>query len=318
MPSTRSRTAASVVNRKDNILNRVEQEAKNRESKMNKTHEMETDTRINETSNGLDIDKENSSSKVNDSVGQNSEASESSISSDNLHFAGNNSSHISSQTPLSNPIYVTRPLQIPTEGPSQPAFLGPIWSAPPRPDFGPFFPRRPLPFLLGPTSPLMNPFTADLERRSAALQGQRFDSPGLVMSPENPPHPHGLLNRGPPVRKVQRRVFTNSRERWRQQNVNGAFAELRRLVPTHPPDKKLSKNEILRLTIKYIALLDSVVKHQKREQGELENNNEEDKICAVSNVKENSIEIQPDSPNLSSPGSSYYDAEDSEDDTEFQ
>lgn len=54
-----------------------------------------------------------------------------------------------------------------------------------------------------------------------------------------------------PVRKVVRRIFTNSRERWRQQNVNGAFAELRKLIPTHPPDKKLSKNEILRLAIRY-------------------------------------------------------------------
>jgi len=55
-----------------------------------------------------------------------------------------------------------------------------------------------------------------------------------------------------PVRKVVRRIFTNSRERWRQQNVNGAFAELRKLIPTHPPDKKLSKNEILRLAIRYV------------------------------------------------------------------
>lgn len=47
-----------------------------------------------------------------------------------------------------------------------------------------------------------------------------------------------------------RKLFTNSRERWRQQNVSGAFAELRKLVPTHPPDKKLSKNEILRMSIK--------------------------------------------------------------------
>ena len=100
--------------------------------------------------------------------------------------------------------------------------------------------------------------------------------------------------------------------------MNGAFAELRRLVPTHPPDKKLSKNEILRLTIKYIDLLDKVVKYQKREQGEPENSNEEGKICTVNNDKENSIEIQPDSPDLSSPGSSYYDAEESEDDAEFE
>lgn len=46
-------------------------------------------------------------------------------------------------------------------------------------------------------------------------------------------------------------TVTNSRERWRQHNVTGAFAELRKLVPTHPHDKKLSKNEILRMAIKY-------------------------------------------------------------------
>lgn len=49
---------------------------------------------------------------------------------------------------------------------------------------------------------------------------------------------------------VVKKIFTNTRERWRQQNVSGAFAELRKLVPTHPPDKKLSKNEILRMAIK--------------------------------------------------------------------
>ncbi|XP_065275621.1 LOW QUALITY PROTEIN: protein lyl-1 [Emys orbicularis] len=62
--------------------------------------------------------------------------------------------------------------------------------------------------------------------------------------------------------KVARRVFTNSRERWRQQNVNGAFAELRRLIPTHPPDKKLSKNEILRLAMKYINFLGQLLRDQ--------------------------------------------------------
>ncbi|CAG7653043.1 unnamed protein product [Allacma fusca] len=59
-----------------------------------------------------------------------------------------------------------------------------------------------------------------------------------------------------------RKVFTNTRERWRQQNVTGAFAELRRLVPTYPPDRKLSKNEILRLAIRYIRLLSSVLEWQ--------------------------------------------------------
>lgn len=50
-------------------------------------------------------------------------------------------------------------------------------------------------------------------------------------------------------------TVTNSRERWRQHNVTGAFAELRKLVPTHPHDKKLSKNEILRMAIKYVIYL---------------------------------------------------------------
>jgi T-cell acute lymphocytic leukemia protein len=59
-----------------------------------------------------------------------------------------------------------------------------------------------------------------------------------------PSHPH------PSPRIIVRKIFTNSRERWRQQNVSGAFAELRKLVPTHPPDKKLSKNEILRMAIR--------------------------------------------------------------------
>ncbi|KAH9360694.1 hypothetical protein HPB48_011478 [Haemaphysalis longicornis] len=68
-------------------------------------------------------------------------------------------------------------------------------------------------------------------------------------------------------RKATRRMFTNSRERWRQQNVNGAFADLRRLVPTHPPDKKLSKNEILRLAIRYIRLLSSILDYQRRRDG---------------------------------------------------
>uniref|UniRef100_A0A8C6XRJ8 BHLH domain-containing protein n=1 Tax=Naja naja TaxID=35670 RepID=A0A8C6XRJ8_NAJNA len=66
---------------------------------------------------------------------------------------------------------------------------------------------------------------------------------------------------------VARRVFTNSRERWRQQNVNGAFAELRKLIPTHPPDKKLSKNEILRLAMKYINFLVKLLSDQARLAG---------------------------------------------------
>ena len=118
---------------------------------------------------------------------------------------------------------------------------------------------------------------------------------------------------GGPIRKIVRRVFTNTRERWRQQNVNGAFAELRKLVPTHPPDKKLSKNEILRLTIKYIALLDRVLQFQKRESGESDTAHEPMKFERNNNVHKsdssakvtgacNNMDTSP----MSSPASSYY------------
>lgn len=58
---------------------------------------------------------------------------------------------------------------------------------------------------------------------------------------------------------VHRRLFTNSRERWRQYQVNMAFGELRKLLPTYPADKKLSKHEILRTTMKYIRFLDKLL-----------------------------------------------------------
>lgn len=67
-------------------------------------------------------------------------------------------------------------------------------------------------------------------------------------------------------KRGSKKLTTNSRERWRQQHVNEAFTELRKLVPTHPPDRKLSKNEILRLAIKYINLLSSILKSQEEEE----------------------------------------------------
>ncbi|KAK3888042.1 hypothetical protein Pcinc_007882 [Petrolisthes cinctipes] len=50
-----------------------------------------------------------------------------------------------------------------------------------------------------------------------------------------------------------------SRERMRVEAFNVAFAQLRKLLPTLPPDKKLSKIEILRLAICYIAYLNHVL-----------------------------------------------------------
>ena len=46
-----------------------------------------------------------------------------------------------------------------------------------------------------------------------------------------------------------------TRERMRVVSFNNAYTELRQLLPTLPPDKKLSKIEILRLAICYISYL---------------------------------------------------------------
>ncbi|XP_075758470.1 protein lyl-1 [Pelodiscus sinensis] len=83
-----------------------------------------------------------------------------------------------------------------------------------------------------------------------------------------PSHFEQELMDGHQPQKVARRVFTNSRERWRQQNVNGAFAELRKLIPTHPPDKKLSKNEVLRLAMRYIDFLVQLLHDQATATGQ--------------------------------------------------
>ncbi|XP_077201489.1 T-cell acute lymphocytic leukemia protein 2 isoform X1 [Paroedura picta] len=77
---------------------------------------------------------------------------------------------------------------------------------------------------------------------------------------------HGTLKSSAGVLAMTRKIFTNSRERWRQQNVNSAFAKLRKLIPTHPPDKKLSKNETLRLAMRYINFLVKILGEQGLQQ----------------------------------------------------
>ena len=52
-----------------------------------------------------------------------------------------------------------------------------------------------------------------------------------------------------------RRLLTNKRERWRQQMVNDGFQQLRQLIPTFPPDKKLSKHDVLRHAARYVVFL---------------------------------------------------------------
>uniref|UniRef100_A0AC35TQV2 BHLH domain-containing protein n=1 Tax=Rhabditophanes sp. KR3021 TaxID=114890 RepID=A0AC35TQV2_9BILA len=50
-----------------------------------------------------------------------------------------------------------------------------------------------------------------------------------------------------------------SRERIRVESFNNAFAKLRALLPTLPVTKKLSKIEILRISIAYIRYLDNLL-----------------------------------------------------------
>ncbi|XP_035025782.2 T-cell acute lymphocytic leukemia protein 1 homolog isoform X1 [Hippoglossus stenolepis] len=106
----------------------------------------------------------------------------------------------------------------------------------------------------------------NLAQPLAAINSLGGESDQYSMYPSNrvkrrpAPYEVELDEAGQP--KIVRRIFTNSRERWRQQNVNGAFAELRKLIPTHPPDKKLSKNEILRLAMKYISFLSNLLEDQ--------------------------------------------------------
>lgn len=61
------------------------------------------------------------------------------------------------------------------------------------------------------------------------------------------------------TKKSKHRTKPKKRERTRQDNVNIAFGKLRDVLPTYPADKKLSKCQILRLAVRYIALLNNVL-----------------------------------------------------------
>ncbi len=91
--------------------------------------------------------------------------------------------------------------------------------------------------------------------------------------------------------QFQNRVSTNSRERWRQQTVNNAFAQLRQLIPTHPTEKKMSKADILRSTIKYISILHKVVEYQNElcDSENKENGKSVQQTSSLSNIGKSSL-----------------------------
>ncbi|XP_030309935.1 transcription factor 15-like [Calypte anna] len=77
---------------------------------------------------------------------------------------------------------------------------------------------------------------------------------------------------GPPVSVRRRRrggggrrAAANARERDRTHSVNAAFGALRRLIPTRPSDRRLSKVETLRLASSYISHLANVLLLQRRQ-----------------------------------------------------
>lgn len=86
-----------------------------------------------------------------------------------------------------------------------------------------------------------------------------------AISNENALNPSDLVGLSREERRRRRRATQKyrtahaTRERIRVEAFNVAFTELRKLLPTLPPDKKLSKIEILKLAICYIAYLNHVL-----------------------------------------------------------
>ncbi|XP_063032449.1 helix-loop-helix protein 1-like [Melospiza melodia melodia] len=103
----------------------------------------------------------------------------------------------------------------------------------------------------------------------AAAAGSGAGSGAGTGSAAEPPPRTEPLSRAEPLTREERRrrrratakyrTAHATRERIRVEAFNVAFAELRRLLPTLPPDKKLSKIEILRLAICYISYLNHVL-----------------------------------------------------------
>lgn len=60
--------------------------------------------------------------------------------------------------------------------------------------------------------------------------------------------------------KKPKRGYANKRERVRTENVNAGFEKLRKLIPTDPIDRKLSKIEVLRLAVSYIKHLHNLTR----------------------------------------------------------
>lgn len=102
-------------------------------------------------------------------------------------------------------------------------------------------------------------------RRTAAVSSTNSNAISSNITNENALNPSDLVGLSREERRRRRRATQKyrtahaTRERIRVEAFNVAFTELRKLLPTLPPDKKLSKIEILKLAICYIAYLNHVL-----------------------------------------------------------
>lgn len=110
--------------------------------------------------------------------------------------------------------------------------------------------------------PMVHSHTA---RRRAATATATSQNDGSLAANEFSLNPSELVGLSREERRRRRRATQKyrtahaTRERIRVEAFNVAFTELRKLLPTLPPDKKLSKIEILKLAICYIAYLNHVL-----------------------------------------------------------
>ena len=103
----------------------------------------------------------------------------------------------------------------------------------------------------------------DLARDTPDSEGAISDSACAQTENRGPTNQNTRLSREERRKRrratVKYRTAHATRERQRVEAFNHSFSELRKLLPTLPPDKKLSKIEILRLAICYIAYLNDVL-----------------------------------------------------------
>lgn len=80
------------------------------------------------------------------------------------------------------------------------------------------------------------------------MNQQHFDAKRITFEPPKSSMRANKIQTIPKPKRGQ----ANRRERVRTENVNVGFEKLRKLIPTDPKDRKLSKIEVLRLATSYI------------------------------------------------------------------